>query len=59
MADDSVVFSVEELAHYWKVERSTIYTLIKQKRLQAFKCGVSWRITDRAVRAFEEGRQPA
>ena len=56
MADDSVVFTVDELAQYWRVERSTIYGLIKGGRLQAFKVGVGWRITDRAVRAFEEGR---
>ena len=59
MADDSVVYTVEDLARYWRVERSTIYGLIKGGRLQAFKVGVAYRITDRAVRDFEEGRQPA
>ena len=59
MADDSVVYTVDDLAKYWRVERSTIYGLIKSGRLLAFKCGVGYRITDRAVRAFEEGRQPA
>lgn len=59
MADDSVIYTVEELARYWRVERSTIYTLIRSGRLQAFKVGVGYRITDRAVRAYEEGRLPA
>lgn len=59
MSDDSVVYTVDELARYWRVEKSTVYGLIKGGRLQAFKCGVAYRITDRAVRAFEEGRLPA
>lgn len=53
--DPSVVYSVAELAQHWHVEPSTIYTMIKKGRLTAFKCGVSYRITDKAVREYEEG----
>lgn len=55
MPDDSVVYTVEELAGYWRVQPSTIYGMIKSGKLQAFKVGVAYRITDRAVRAYEEG----
>lgn len=53
--DPSVVYSVAELANRWKVEPSTIYTMIRQGKLAAFKCGVSYRITDKAVREYEGG----
>lgn len=53
--DDSIVYTVDELARYWRVQPSTIYGMIRSGKLQAFKVGVSYRITDRAVRAYEEG----
>ena len=53
--DPSVVYSVAELAAHWRVEPSTIYGMIKSGKLAAFKCGVSYRITDKAVREYEEG----
>ena len=53
--DPSVVHSVEELAAYWKVKTSTIYGMIKSGKLAAFKVGVGYRITDKAVREYEEG----
>lgn len=53
--DPSVVYTVDDLARYWRVEPSTVYTLIRSGRLAAFKVGVGWRITDKAVREFEEG----
>ena len=53
--DPSVVYTTEELAQRWKVRASTIYDLIRKGKLAAFKCGVGYRVTDRAVREFEEG----
>lgn len=53
--DPSLTYSVSELARYWKVEPSTIYGMIKSGKLSAFKVGVGYRITDKAVRAYEEG----
>ena len=56
MPDDSVVYTVGELARYWKVCTRTVYNMIASGKLEAFKCGDSYRITDRARRAYEEGR---
>ena len=55
--DDSVVYTVDELAEYWRVNPSTIYGMIRSGKLVAFKVGVGYRITDRAVRAYEEGQR--
>ncbi len=53
--DPSVVYTTEELAQRWKVRASTIYDLIRKGKLAAFKVGVGYRVTDRAVREYEEG----
>jgi excisionase family DNA binding protein len=37
------VLTVRELAHYLKVNPSTVYRLIKAKQLPAFKVGSDWR----------------
>ena len=53
--DPSVTYSVAELAKYWKVQEPTIYKMIKSGKLQAFKVGVGYRVTDREVREYEAG----
>lgn len=53
--DPSITYSVAQLARYWQVEPSTVYGMIKSGKLQAFKVGVGYRITDKAVREYEEG----
>lgn len=55
--DDSVVYTVEELAKYWRVNPSTVYGMIRNGKLKAFKVGVGYRITDRAVWEYEEGER--
>jgi len=37
------VLTVRELAHYLKVNPSTVYRLIKAKQLPAFRVGSDWR----------------
>lgn len=56
MPDDSIIYTVDELAQVWKVCPRTVYNLIASGKLQAFKCGSSYRITDRARLAYEEGK---
>ena len=56
MADDSVVYTVNELAEYWRVNSQTVYRMVRSGRLQSFKVGAEYRITDRAVRDYEDGR---
>ena len=51
-----VYYTVKELADLWRCPMSTIYKLINTNRLQAFKVGVSWRITDDARLAYEGRR---
>lgn len=53
--DESVTYTVAELAQHWKVNDPTIYKMIKSGKLQAFKVGVGYRITDKAVREYEQG----
>jgi excisionase family DNA binding protein len=53
--DESVTYSVAELAKYWKVNEPTIYKMIRSGKLKAFKVGVGYRITDKAVREYEQG----
>lgn len=53
--DPSIVYGVEDLAKYWRVKPETIREMIRRGKLDAFKCGKEWRITDKAVREYEEG----
>ena len=53
--DPSIVHSVASLASRWNVEPSVVYRLIKANKLTAFKVGKEFRVTDRALREFEEG----
>lgn len=53
--DPSVIHSVASLASYWQVEPSVIYKLVRSGKLKAFKVGREIRVTDRALREFEEG----
>ena len=53
--DPSIIHSVASLASRWDVEPSVVYRLIKAGKLTAFKVGKEFRVTDRALREFEEG----
>ena len=55
MYDPSVVHTVASLADHWLVDPSVIYRLIKSGKLKAFKVGKEFRVTDKAVREYEEG----
>lgn len=55
MADDSVVYTVEALASHWRTSTDTIYRMVRDGKLQAFRIGRELRFTDRQVRAVEEG----
>jgi len=45
----SPVLTVRELADYLRVHPSTIYRLLKQKRIPAFKVGSYWRFNRDAI----------
>lgn len=57
MYDPSVVHSVAHIADYWMVSEDTVYRLIKSGKLKAFKVGKEYRVTDRALREYEEGTE--
>ena len=43
MASSAKVLTVNELAEYLRVHRSTIYRLLKKGQLPGFKIGSDWR----------------
>ena len=43
------VMTVRELADYLRVHPSTIYRLLKQKRIPAFKVGSDWRFNRETI----------
>lgn len=51
---DQTVYSVKELAALWRCSSSAIYDLLTNGKLQGFKIGHSWRITDEARRTYEQ-----
>lgn len=53
--DPSITYTVAQLADHWHCKPSTVYGMIKTGKLQAFKVGVGYRVTDKALREFEEG----
>lgn len=47
-----VLLTTEQVAHYLKVDKFTIYRLVAQKRLPAFKVGNQWRFKRRLLEAW-------
>jgi len=43
LSDISPVLTVKDLAHYLRVHPSTVYRLLKDGQLPAFKVGSDWR----------------
>jgi excisionase family DNA binding protein len=43
------VLTVQEVSNYLRVHRSTIYRLLKQRRLPAFRVGSDWRFNIEAI----------
>jgi excisionase family DNA binding protein len=49
MVLESKVLTVGDLSNYLRVHRSTVYRLLKQHRLPAFKVGSDWRFSIEAI----------
>jgi excisionase family DNA binding protein len=43
LSDIAPILTVKELAHYLKVHPSTVYRLLKEGKLPAFRVGSDWR----------------
>jgi excisionase family DNA binding protein len=39
----AAVMTSDEVAHFLKISSSTVYRLVKEKRIPAFKLGSDWR----------------
>jgi excisionase family DNA binding protein len=50
-----MVFTVEEVARYLHVHPSTIYRLLRQKELPAFKVGSDWRFNIESIDKWRFG----
>ncbi len=52
MNDKTKTLSVQELCSMLNIGRNTAYTLIKTKKLKAFKIGKSWKIPASSVEEY-------
>ena len=46
------LLTIDELAHYLKVDKFTIYRLLAQKKIPAFKVGNQWRFQGAMIDAW-------
>jgi len=46
------LLTIEEVAKYLNVNRFTVYRLVAQKRLPAFKVGNQWRFSKEMIEAW-------
>ncbi|HEV8341778.1 MAG TPA: helix-turn-helix domain-containing protein [Candidatus Binatia bacterium] len=47
-----VLLTTEQVAHYLKVDKFTVYRLVTQKKLPAFKVGNQWRFKRKMIEAW-------
>jgi len=59
MQDSAKVLTVNELAEYLRVHRSTIYRLLKKGQLPGFKIGSDWRFNIEAIDQWRLGQGAA
>jgi excisionase family DNA binding protein len=52
MKTNTQLLTVEELAKYFKVNKFTVYRLLAQKRIPAFKVGGQWRFKKETIEAW-------
>jgi excisionase family DNA binding protein len=43
------LLTAEQVAHYLKVDKFTVYRLVSQKKIPAFKVGSQWRFKKRLL----------
>ena len=52
MKNNITIYNLNDLIDMLGVSRPTIIKYIKQKKIQAFKIGNSWRVTEEAFREY-------
>ncbi len=55
MGTEAKVLTVNELAEYLRVHRSTLYRLLKKQQLPAFRIGSDWRFNVEAIDRWRMG----
>ncbi len=53
-ANQRIYYTPQTLAQMWQCSTDVIYDLLRQGKLQGFKVGVGWRISEAAVLAYEQ-----
>ena len=46
------LLTADQVAHYLKVDKFTVYRLVSQKKIPAFKVGSQWRFNRRMIDAW-------
>jgi excisionase family DNA binding protein len=46
------LLTTEQIAHYLKIDKFTVYRLVSQKKIPAFKVGNQWRFKKRMIDAW-------
>jgi len=53
----SKIMTVSEVAEYLRVHSTTVYRLLKQGKLPAFKVGSDWRFNVEAIDLWRRGQE--
>lgn len=54
--EDKKVYTLDEVAKILSLSKRTLYTYVKEGRLEAVKVGKSWRVRKDQLDAFLEGK---
>jgi excisionase family DNA binding protein len=46
------LLTTEQVAHYLKIDKFTVYRLVSQKKIPAFKVGNQWRFKKKMIEAW-------
>lgn len=57
-SEQSDVLTIEELAHYLKVSKSTLYKLAQERRVPGQKVGRHWRFRKAIINRWLEENHP-
>jgi excisionase family DNA binding protein len=55
----AAILTVDELAKYLRVHKSTIYRLLKRRELPAFKIGSDWRFNAKQIDKWRLEQSPS
>jgi excisionase family DNA binding protein len=47
-----ILLTTEQVAHYLKIDKFTLYRLVSQKKIPAFKVGNQWRFKRKTLDAW-------